>query len=300
MSIYICSDCNRACNAKRIEKSGSGFCKSGLNPIVALAKPHFGEEPCISGTNGSGTVFFSGCSLKCVFCQNYVISHLNKGKELTVEQLALVIKNMEKRGVHNINFVNPTHYTYSIGKALDIYRPNIPIVYNTNSYEQIETIRRVSSWTNVFLADLKLISQSRCKRYLGAENYFCSADNAIDEMLKQKPSNTFRDGIMMQGVIIRILVLPCNIDEAFKICDHIKRRWGNKVIVSLMSQYYPAGIVSEKNYSEINRCITKREYERVCQYFISNGFENGFYQQINCANGDMTPDFNLEGVEGFE
>lgn len=300
MSTYICSDCNRVCGAIRQEGFGRGFCKSGLNPVVALAKPHFGEEPCISGTRGSGTVFFSGCSLKCVFCQNYIISHLNKGKDLTPEQLATVMCNLEKQGVHNINLVNPTHYTYGIGKALTLYKPNIPIIYNTNSYEQVATIQKVAKWSDVFLADLKLISSSRCKRYLGAENYFYAADKAIDEMLKQKPENKFQNGIMMQGVIIRILVLPCNIDEAFKICDHIKKRWGSQIMVSVMSQYYPAGVVSDSNFNEINRALTKREYARVCDYFVNSGFTSGFYQEIATSNGNMTPDFNLEGVDGVE
>lgn len=296
MDELICSDCNRKCGALRNELKGNGYCGCGLLPQIALAKPHYGEEPCISGIKGSGTVFFSGCTLKCAFCQNYDISHESKGKVITCDQLAKTIKALEETGVHNINLVNPTHYIRAIDKAFEIYKPNVPIVYNTNSYETAESVVFASKWTDVFLADLKLYSQSRCKRYLSASNYFESADRAIDMMLKLRPQNTFENGIITSGVIIRILILPCNTDEAYKIADHIYNKWGNRVLISLMCQYYPAGAVSDKNLPEINRCLTKNEYQRVFDYYASKGFDTGFYQQFYSANGAMTPDFNFEGI----
>ena len=296
MNDFICEDCSRRCGAIRRETTGSGYCGRGMLPEVALARPHFGEEPCISGVKGSGTVFFGGCTLKCAFCQNYDISHKSKGVTVSYNQLANTIKALEKTGVHNINLVNPTHYIRAIDETFKIYRPNIPVVYNTNSYETEESIEFVSKWADVFLADFKLYSQSRCKRYLSALNYFESADRAIDKMLKLRPENTFKNGMITSGVIIRILVLPCNTDEAYKIADHISDKWGNDVLISLMCQYYPAGAVSDTNLPEINRCLTKTEYERVCSYYTSKGFADGFYQELSSASKVMTPDFNLEGI----
>lgn len=293
---YVCKDCGRQCNALRNELGGNGYCGCGLLPTVALAKKHYGEEPCISGTNGSGTVFFSGCTLKCAFCQNYDISHKFKGKTLSFAHLAETIKALETSGVHNINLVNPTHYIYAIEQSFKIHKPQIPIVYNTGSYDSKHTINRASEWTDIFLADLKLYSQTRCKRYLSAANYFQFADNAIDAMLTAKPNNTYNNGIMTSGVIIRILVLPCNTDEAYKIADHILQRWGTNLQISLMCQYYPAGKVSDLSFPEINRSLTNNEYQRVCDYYISKGFSDGYFQHMDSASNAMTPDFNFEGI----
>lgn len=295
MTGIVCRDCGRGCGALRTSDGGEGFCGCGLTPRVALAKPHFGEEPCISGTKGSGAVFFSGCSLKCVFCQNYGISHNGTGYDVSIERLAEIFRELETAGVHNINLVNPTHYTAAIDAAMRIRRPDIPVVYNTGAYDSPETVLRASEWADVFLPDLKLYSPSRCKRYLGAGNYFQTAVNAIDTMLKLRPENVYRDGLLISGVIIRILVLPCNADQACAVADYIADTWGTGVTVSVMSQYYPAGRV-KTDAPELDRNITKREYERVCRHFIERGFENGYFQDMSSGDGAMTPDFNGEGV----
>lgn len=292
----FCNACGRACNQIRKEHSGQGFCHSGLFPKVALAKKHMGEEPIISGSRGSGTVFFSGCTLKCVFCQNYEISHQGQGHSITPKRLSEIFEELEGQGVHNINLVNPTHYVYAIQQALSFYKPNIPIVYNTGSYDAKDTIDAVSDWADIFLADLKLIEPTRCKRYLGAPNYFSVASRAVDRMLYHRSQNRFgEDGMLLSGVVLRILVLPCNLDEAYKLADYIATQWGTEILVSVMSQYYPAGTVAV-DCPEINRPITAREYAHVCNYFARKGFSNGYYQHIGSATKELTPDFNGEGI----
>ena len=298
MTRIICADCGRACNAERTEERGTGFCGCGLLPHAALARAHFGEEPCISGKRGSGTVFFCGCSLGCVFCQNYEISHDGAaGKEITPARLADIFRELEDSGVHNINLVNPTHYTYAIDKAMRLYRPGIPVVYNTSSYDGSAALARAAEWTDIFLADLKLVSPSRSRRYLKAENYPETALKAIDAMKRMQPKDEFAsDGIMQRGVIVRVLLLPCNADQARACGQMIKERWGADTVVSVMSQYYPAGEAAGGKYPEIARRITAREYESVCACFSELGFSKGYYQKPDSADSVYTPIFNGEGI----
>lgn len=294
MSDY-CTSCPRQCNAERYSDNGKGFCKMGENPVVARISKHMWEEPCISGTNGSGTVFFSGCAMKCVFCQNYKISTENFGKVLTPLQLADCYKRLEDMGVHNINLVNPTHFAKAIIKSLDIYKPQIPIVYNCGGYENVETLRLLNGYIDIYLPDFKYATNEIAKKYSNAPNYPHTALKAIGEMISQQPDNIYdNDGIMQKGVIIRHLVLPSNTKNSIAVLDTIYENFGNEITISLMSQYTPCGIADK--YPEINRRITKREYQKVLTHLEALGFD-GFAQELSSATVSYIPDFNLQGLD---
>lgn len=294
MSDY-CTICPRHCNAQRFSDSGKGFCKMGENPVIARISKHMWEEPCISGANGSGTVFFSGCAMKCVFCQNYKISTENFGKVLTPSQLADCYKKLEAMGVHNINLVNPTHFVKAIIESLDIYKPQIPVVYNCGGYESVETLSILNGYIDIYLPDFKYATNEIAKKYSNAPNYPQTALKAIDEMLRQQPDNIYDDnGIMQKGVIIRHLVLPTNTKNSIAVLDTIYENFGNEITVSLMSQYTPCGIADK--YPEINRKITKREYQKVLTHLEALGFD-GFAQELSSATTSYIPDFNLQGLD---
>ena len=294
MSNY-CTSCPRQCNAERFSDFGKGFCKMGNNPVVARISKHMWEEPCISGSTGSGTVFFSGCAMKCVFCQNYKISTENFGKVLTPSQLADCYKRLEAMGVHNINLVNPTHFAKAIIESLDIYKPQIPVVYNCGGYESVETLRLLNDYIDIYLPDFKYSSNEVAKKYSNAPNYPQTALKAIGEMLKQQPDNIYdKNGIMQRGVIIRHLVLPANTKNSITVLDMIAESFGNGITLSLMSQYTPCGIADK--YPEINRKITKREYQKVLTHLEALGFD-GFAQELSSATTNYIPDFNLQGLD---
>lgn len=291
MSEYICTLCPRGCRAKRDEKTGSGYCHAGLLPRIARAAPHFWEEPCISGSRGSGTIFFSGCVLSCVFCQNSKISAGGFGKTITADELTETIKCLEAVGVHNINLVSPTPYTESIISCLEKYRPSVPVVYNTGGYEKPETIRRLDGLVDIYLPDLKYVSPELSGKYSGAGNYFEYALPAIKEMVRQTGSPVYDDnGIMQRGTIIRHLVLPANTRNSMRVLDVIKAEFDSSVLVSLMGQYVPLYRANE--YPEINRRITKREYKKVLTYMEDLGLE-GFAQELSSAGEDYVPDFDM-------
>lgn len=289
----ICNTCPRNCNIDR--EINVGFCSVGEKIKIARAELHFWEEPCISGTNGSGTVFFSGCPLKCVYCQNSEISSNAYGKEISTERLAEIFKELEEKGAHNINLVTPTHFTYQILEALKIYKPNIPIVYNCSGYEKVETLKKLEGIVDIYLTDIKYFDSEVSKKYSKAEDYFDVASNAVKEMIRQQPQNIFlENGIMQKGVIIRHLVLPLNLTQTKKILQWIKNNLPENVIISLMSQYIPLSKACE--HKEINRKITKREYEKALNMFYEFGFENGFMQELESSKEDFIPPFNLAGV----
>ncbi len=289
----ICNMCPRNCGVDREVKTG--FCSVGEKIKIARAELHFWEEPCISGTNGSGTVFFSGCPLKCVYCQNSEISENAYGKEITTERLAEIFRELEEKGAHNINLVTPTHFTNQILEALKIYKPNIPIVYNCSGYEKVETLKKLEGIIDIYLTDIKYFDSDVSRKYSKAEDYFKVASKAVTEMLRQQPKNKFDEsGIMQNGVIIRHMVLPLNLTQTRKIFEWIKMNLPENVIISLMSQYIPLGKASE--YKEINRKITKREYDKALDMFYEFGFENGFMQELSSSNEDFIPPFNLAGV----
>lgn len=287
----VCNLCPRQCKALRTERDNlNGYCKMPLLPKVARANLHFWEEPIISGKNGSGTVFFSGCPLSCVYCQNYDISQKGKGKVLSYEELAEIFKSLEQKGAHNINLVTPTHYCLAIKKALDIYRPNIPIVYNSGGYERVETLKMLEGYIDIFLLDFKYISNDKALNYSNAENYPEYAKKAILEAIRQQPKTVIENGIMKKGVIVRHLLLPQATREAMAIFDWVRKN-AESVYFSIMSQYIPCYKAEEMPI--INRKVTKREYEKVLDYIAESGFQNVFSQEKKSADKCYIPDFDM-------
>lgn len=288
----ICNLCPRKCNVNRDLKSG--FCGVSNTLKVARAQLHFWEEPIISGTNGSGTIFFSGCNLKCVYCQNFNISKENFGKDITTQRLAEIFKELENAGAHNINLVTPSHYVKQIVEALNIYKPKIPVVYNTSGYDSVEELKMLEGYVNVYLTDLKYYSSELSQKYSSAKNYFEVCSLAIKEMIRQQPKNVMENGLIKKGVIIRHMVLPNCINDSFKVLDWIKNNLGEDVIVSVMGQYTP--YFNASKFPEINRKLKPVEYKLVINHFNKLGLKNGFMQSLDSADENFIPPFNLEGV----
>lgn len=288
----ICNLCPRKCNVNRDLKSG--FCGVSNTLKVARAQLHFWEEPIISGTNGSGTIFFSGCNLKCVYCQNYNISKENFGKDITTQRLAEIFKELENAGAHNINLVTPSHYVKQIVEALNIYKPKIPVVYNTSGYDSVEELKMLEGYVDVYLTDLKYYSSELSQKYSSAKNYFEVCSLAIKEMIRQQPKNVMENGLIKKGVIIRHMVLPNCINDSFKVLEWIKNNLGEDVIVSVMGQYTP--YFNASKFPEINRKLKPVEYKLVINHFNKLGLKNGFMQSLDSADENFIPPFNLEGV----
>ena len=288
----ICNLCPRKCNVNRDLKSG--FCGVSNTLKVARAQLHFWEEPIISGTNGSGTIFFSGCNLKCVYCQNYNISKENFGKDITTQRLAEIFKELENAGAHNINLVTPSHYVKQIVEALNIYKPKIPVVYNTSGYDSVEELKMLEGYVDVYLTDLKYYSSELSQKYSSAKNYFEVCSLAIKEMIRQQPKNVMENGLIKKGVIIRHMVLPNCINDSFKVLDWIKNNLDEDVVVSVMGQYTP--YFNASKFPEINRKLKPVEYKLVINHFNKLGLKNGFMQSLDSADENFIPPFNLEGV----
>lgn len=286
----ICSICPRHCNVDR--KNSLGYCKSSDNYRLARAALHFWEEPCISGKNGSGTVFFSGCNLRCVYCQNYEISHGNKGVEVSESRLIEIFENLVSQGAENINLVNPTHYAYWISQTLKKWKSPVPVVYNTSGYEEVETLKLLDGLVDIYLPDLKYIRWDKALKYSKAEDYFEKASLAIKEMRRQV-SDTFENGMMKSGLIVRHLILPRNTNSSLEIIDWFKDNLPDTYL-SLMAQYVPCGDLTD--YPEINRKITQREYDKVVEYALNSGLEKIFVQELQSADKKFIPPFNFEGV----
>lgn len=286
----ICSICPRHCNVDR--SVNLGFCQSPDNFRVARAALHFWEEPCISGKEGSGTVFFSGCNLKCVFCQNNEISAENKGVEISDDKLISIFENLISQGANNINLVNPTHYAKRLAKVLGRWKSPVPIVYNSSGYEEVETLKALDGLIDIYLPDLKYIRAEKAMRYSKAADYFEKASAALFEMRRQV-EDKFDGDIMKSGMIIRHLILPQNTNSSIAVLDFIKSNFPN-TFVSLMAQYTPCGDLSE--FPEINRKITKREYEKVVNYAFDNSFDKLFIQELSSADKSFIPKFDFTGV----
>lgn len=286
----ICSICPRHCNVDR--SVNLGFCQSPDNFRVARAALHFWEEPCISGKDGSGTVFFSGCNLKCVFCQNNEISAENKGVEISDDKLISIFENLISQGANNINLVNPTHYAKRLSKVLSRWESPVPIVYNSSGYEEVETLKALDGLIDIYLPDLKYIRAEKAMRYSKAADYFEKASAALLEMRRQV-EDKFDGDIMKSGMIIRHLILPQNTNSSIAVLDFIKSNFPN-TFVSLMAQYTPCGDLSE--FPEINRKITKREYEKVVNYAFDNSFDKLFIQELSSADKSFIPKFDFTGV----
>ena len=288
-----CSLCPRSCNVDRRLKKG--YCGVGDEIVIARAARHLWEEPPISGTKGSGTVFFSGCNLGCVYCQNYEISHDAKGKVISEERLSGIFSELTVSGVHNINLVNPTHYAHKIKSVLQKEKPSVPVVYNSSGYEKVSTLKALEGLIDIYLPDLKYINDERSGKYSAAEDYFAHASTALIEMKRQCPENIFdADGIMQKGMIVRHLILPQNTNQSIKILEWIKEKLGADTLISLMSQYTPCGRADK--YRELTRKITKREYEKVLFAAEEMGFKNIFTQDFASASESFIPEFDFTGV----
>jgi len=282
-----CNLCNRKCNIDR--NKHTGWCNSNNNIKIAKVMIHKWEEPIISGTKGSGAIFFSNCNLKCVFCQNYQISHNGIGKEITISEFIDIIKFLEGQSVNNINLVTPTHYSKQIIEALKIYRPKIPIVWNTNSYESKETMLELVKYVDIFLFDLKYKDSLISEKYSKCKDYFDIASQNILTARKFIKNDIIKDGIMQKGLIIRHLVLPSNTDDSINILNWIKKNLPHS-LVSIMSQYTPYYEASK--YPEINRKLKPLEYKRVITH-CNNLNLDGFIQDISSASEEYIPDFEL-------
>ena len=256
------------------------------------------EEHCISGENGSGTVFFSGCSLRCVYCQNYDIAHAKHGKPVSVERLAEIFLELQKKGAHNINLVTPTHYTPEIVWAVKEARKNelgLPIVYNCSGYEKTDTLKMLDGVVDIYLVDFKYMDEELAKKYSNAPNYPEIAKAALEEMVRQVECAKFNeDGMMTKGVIVRHLLLPGCLENAKAVVKYVYEKYGDAVFLSLMNQYTPLSQV--KNFPEINRKVTEEEYEELVDFAIETGVENGFIQEGETAEESFIPDFNCEGI----
>ena len=287
----ICNLCPRKCNACRTEHQGNGFCGSGTLPVVARVAPHFGEEPCISGTKGSGTVFFSGCTLKCVYCQNYEISDGHKGRAVTPKELADCYKRLEQQGVHNINLVTADHYVNAVAESLDIYKPSVPVVYNCSGYTSPKTLSILDGLVDIYLPDFKYSDDALAIKYSSAPNYVNTATAAIKEMIFQVGTPVIdEDGMMKKGVIVRHLILPSHTKNSLGVLDIIKRSYDKQVLVSLMCQYVPVN--KAHDFPKINRTITRREYEKVKSELYALGLD-GFTQDLTSASTDFIPDWDF-------
>ncbi|PYG89131.1 putative pyruvate formate lyase activating enzyme [Ruminiclostridium sufflavum DSM 19573] len=293
----ICKQCPRQCGVDR--EDNIGFCGMQEQLKVAKAFLHMWEEPCISGTNGSGAVFFSGCNLKCIYCQNFDISQNNYGKIITVERLQKIFAELMGKGAHNINLVNPSHYTGAIKQALLSAKRkgilNVPVVYNTNGYESIDSLEEMEGLVDVYLPDFKYFSGDTAFNYSSAYDYPDICKKAILEMFRQVGSPVLSsDGLISRGLIIRHLILPGHTKESTRILDWISENLPKGVYVSLMSQYTP--YYGADKHPEINRPITRREYESVVNHLYKSGMEEGYVQERQSSDIKYIPDFNLEGV----
>lgn len=296
LSLNPCNLCPRKCGVDR--SKNRGFCNCGNTVKVARAALHFWEEPCLSGKNGSGAVFFSGCTLKCCYCQNYKISGGGFGKEIDEKRLAEIFLELQEKGANNINLITATQYLPQVLSALDAAKPRlqIPVVYNCGGYENVETVSALKGYVDIFLPDFKYCSSELSLNYSRAEDYFEVASKAIKEMVSVAGGIKFdADGIMQKGVIIRHLVIPGARRDSFKILDWISKNLPkDKFVLSLMSQFTPA--VKSEKYKQLNRRITTLEYNSVVDEALRLGLSNGFMQEKSSAKEEYTPSFDLEGV----
>lgn len=289
-----CEICPRKCKVNRLEGK-IGNCKATDKIEISLVSLHKFEEPCISGNNGSGTIFFSHCNLHCVFCQNYEISQLNKGKEITIEELADIMIRQQEKGAHNINLVTPTMYLYQIKEAIILAKEkglNIPIIYNSNSYENVESLKELEGHIDVYLPDLKYYSNEIAEKYSKAPNYFENATKAIKEMIRQVGCPKFdENGMIQKGVMIRHLVLPNHMQNTKNILKWIKENIDENIYINVMAQYFPT--YKAKDDELINRKLTKREYKQIEEYFYSLDFKNGYMQELGEYEEEYVPKWEI-------
>lgn len=305
-----CNLCPRKCNVDR-SAGKIGYCGMTFELKLARAALHMWEEPCISGENGSGAVFFSGCQLRCVFCQNHNIAIGKTGKTISIERLSRIFMELQEKGANNINLVTPSHYVPQIIEALSIAKAQglkLPIVYNTSSYETVETLKMLEGYVDIYLPDFKYKNEKLAADYSNAKDYFEIATKAIAEMYRQVGNPMFNaktnsgnfenenieDGIMTKGVIIRHLMLPGEINDSKNIMTYLYQTYGNNVFISIMNQYTPLKQV--KNIEKLSRKVTEKEYDELVDFAIDLGIENGFIQDGETAKESFIPEFDCEGV----
>ena len=290
-----CYLCPRECGAER-EAGNTGFCGVPADPVVARAAPHFGEEPCISGERGSGAVFFAGCTLRCVFCQNYGLSRAKQGVEITVPRLQEIFLELRDQGVHNINLVTASHYVPVVAEALSGLDLGIPVVWNSSGYEKVETLKMLEGLVQVYLPDLKYLDGSLAGSLSAAPDYPEVAAAAIKEMFRQTgPFRFDEDGMLQRGVLIRHLILPGQAENSKIVIDWVSENFEpDDVLFSLMSQYTPMGDLTR--FPELKRKVSPAENDAVYQHLMDSSIENGFFQELEAATTDMIPRFDGTGV----
>lgn len=295
MDSYLkCNLCNRNCGVNRYNEKG--ICNATNNLKIARAALHYWEEPCISGEEGSGTIFFSNCNLKCIFCQNREISTKGFGKEISIDRFSQICLELQEKGANNINLVTPTHYVPSIIEGIKIAKEkglHIPIVYNTSTYENIETIKKLKDIVNIYLPDLKYKDNSLGEKYSNIKDYFQYATKNIEEMYNQIGEPLFENGIMKRGIIVRVLLLPGHLDDAKEILKYLNDKYHNKIYISIMNQYTP---LYKLKYDNLNRKVSEKEYDELINYAIDLGIENAFIQEGETQSESFIPSFNLEGI----
>ena len=291
----VCTLCPRSCGAERTDTAGKGYCRMPALPVLARAALHLWEEPPISGTQGSGTLFFSGCSLGCVFCQNEKISHQDFGRAVTLDRLREICEALIAQGAHNLNFVNLTHYAHVLAALLEDWHPPVPVVFNTGGYDNTDTLQRLEGKVNIYLPDLKYLDRETARRYSGASNYPETAQAAIREMVRQTGPCRFDDNrLLLKGTIIRHLILPGQVSQAKAVMDWVAREFGpGTVLFSLMSQYTPWGDLSA--VPELNRRLRPGEIRAAREYMENLGLP-GFTQERTSAREEYTPPFDLTGI----
>lgn len=292
-----CELCPRNCHIDRT-RGETGFCGAGLQPKIARIALHQWEEPPISGQRGSGAVFFSHCNLKCCFCQNYQISHEGYGNELSIPELSQKFLGLQEKGAHNLNLVTPTPYVPQIAEAIRLARSNgltLPVIYNTSAYEKVDTLKLLDGLVDVYLPDLKYVAPEFGLSYSKASNYFAAASPAILEMVRQcGPVKMDEAGIIRSGVIVRHLIMPGAVEDSIRCIEWIKYNLPAGIYLSLMAQYIP--LYQAQEHPEINRRITKEEYDRVVAKVMELDFEDGFLQELEAADEAYIPEFDLTGV----
>lgn len=296
--MFVCKLCPRQCGVKRgneLPGQGKGFCRMGELPVVARAALHFDEEPCISGSRGSGAVFFSGCTLRCCYCQNDKISRRCFGKQVTVPELRKIFEGLVDDEAHNINLVTGTMFVNSILEALE--EPiGVPVVWNSSGYETVETLKRLENHVQIYLPDIKYMDPEGASLLSKASTYPITVKKAVLEMLRQADHYEFDDeDVMQRGLIIRHLILPGRVEQSKQVLDWIRNNLPADIRISLMAQYIPAG--TAKDTPPLNRRITQDEYDEVADYMLDLGFEEGYVQELSSADEVYVPPFDLTGVE---
>lgn len=295
---YICNDCPRLCGALRDELRGGGMCASPSLPVIARAAPHFGEEPCISGTRGSGTIFFTGCNLRCVFCQNCEIStSASAGETVSIQKLRDIMLRLRDEGVHNINLVTPTHFSRAIAEALDGLELGIPVVWNSSGYESVETLKMLEGLVQIYMPDYKYADAMLAKKYSSAPDYPEIALSALREMYRQRGNYILdEDGMLLSGVLVRHLILPEQELNSMNVIDTISDVFPTgSILFSLMSQYTP--MPELERFPELQRRADAVSCRHLYKYMLNCGLTDGYWQDVSAATDEMIPDFDFTGVK---